>query len=191
MGSAHQPGRFDITHGAVPGELCPHYSGEAGNESHAQRQDHVVFAEPQHGDKHQRQQNAGEGGQRVVDAHENLVHHAAEIAGERADQRAHDTADTHGAQRDEERGAHAHHHAAENVPPEVIGAEQVAQGRRQEFFAAHDGRRVIGCPHIAHQRQHRHDGGDGKSDAEGDAFLLQQHVSHPLIAAAAGDPAAG
>ena len=127
MACAHESSRFYIVHGAVTGKLRTHHAGKAGDEGHTQRQDDIIFTKAQHGDEHQGDQNIGEGGEGIVDAHQDLVHHAAEIARESTDDDAHHAADQNGAGGDEEGRTDTHHRAGENITPEVVRTEQVAK----------------------------------------------------------------
>ena len=198
MPRSHEPGAFDIVHLPVPGKFAADHPGIAGHKGDAQGQDHVVLAEPQQRDEHQGQQDAGKRRHRVVDAHQRLVQPAAEIAGKGPHQGARHRADAHGGGADEEGGARPGQHPAENVPAEVVRAEQVPQARGQEFLAAGHGRGGIGGPHAAHQGQGRHQSGEDQPRPQiVILFFVQQQGPLPpffsryLTSAAAGGPAAG
>ena len=177
MSRAHQPGGFDIVHLPVAGEFAAHHAGIAGHKGDAQREDHVILSEAEQRDEHQCEQDAREGGDRVVDAHERLVDHAAEIAGEGTDEDSHARAEQNRAEGDEKRRADAAHDAAEDVAAEVIGPEQVAKRRRGKLRAAGDGRWLIGRPERADDGQKRDERRHDEAHTQIVVlFLMQQHT---------------
>ena len=190
---SHEPGTFHIIHLPVPGKLAADDPGIAGHKGNAQRQNDVVLAEAQQGDEHQSQQDAGKRRHRVVDAHQRLVQPAAEISGEGPHQRSHRRADHHGGGTNEEGGAGTGQHPAENIPAEVVRAEQVPQAWGRELFTAGHGRGGIGGPHAAQQRQSRHKPRQDQTRPQIVIlfFVQQQGRSLPSIAAAVSGPAAG
>ena len=154
---AHEPGAFHVVHVPQGGEGRPGDPGEAGDEHDAQGQHHVVLvAGAQDTDDDQGQQDAGKGGEGVVEAHEDLVHHAAEIAGEGAHHRAAHSADGHGGGGDGEGGAGALQHAAEDVAAEIVRTHKVMEGGAGQLGPRHHDGGVIGRPEIAHHDHQRH-----------------------------------
>ena len=95
----------------------------------------------------------------IVQAHEHLIHNAAEVAGERAHQHPDAAAQQHGGKCDHSGGARALQHAAENVPPEVVGSHQMGKTWGRKLGRAGNGRGVVGRPEKAQQDQRRHHAG--------------------------------
>ena len=72
----------------------PHHPGKAGNKHQSQRQnDAVLFPGADKADDQQRQQKTGESGQRIVEAHQDIIEKTSEIAGDSADERPDNCAD--------------------------------------------------------------------------------------------------
>ena len=105
---------------AVPGD-----AREARDEEDAQGDDDGIrsLPLPEHRDHDQREQDSGEGVERVDQAHDALVRGAAEIPRRQAENRAEKRSDAHGARRHEKREFCARHHAAENIPAEIVRSE--------------------------------------------------------------------
>ena len=85
---------------------------------------------------------------------------AAGIARDETDGGAGEEGDEHAHDGDLEIGMGRHDHPREHVPAEIVGAEPVAEARRQQGLAEVDGQRIEGQKqgseggHHAQQRQH-------------------------------------
>ena len=143
---AHELCVAHIIQRLLPRHLHAHDAGKGGDEDDAQGEDDVILAAVENRDQHQRQQETGKGGDAVVKAHEDLVHPAAVEAGEPADHKADREPQTHGAQGDQEGRARPLHDAGEDVPPEVVRAEEVAQTGGGHLLRGVHGVGVAGRP---------------------------------------------
>ena len=96
-------------------------------------------------DEGQRQQEAGDGLERVGDAHQDLVDQPAGKAGQRADDRADDEGCGGCGQSHGQRGARAMKQFGQHVAAETVGAErQRPVLKRRQQGRAGDGLRVAG-----------------------------------------------
>ena len=129
-----------------------------------------VEAPAEDGRDHHREDDRREREHEVGAAHAEPVERAAEVAGDRADDRA----DRRGADDDEERERQRHpgavEHAAEDVAAELVGSEQVRPGRPhrrrevlRERIGGRDQRRE---DRDDHPQRHDHETDDGKRLAE-------------------------
>ncbi len=177
---AHQAGAFDIVHIPQRGERRAGNSGEAGDKHQAQGQNDIVFSAPQDTDDHQGQQDTGECGQGIVEAHQDLIRRAAEIARQGTHRRAAHHADGHCAQGNKGGGSRPPEHPAENIPAEFVGAHQMLPGRALELGALHHGVRVIGRPERPDHDQHQQDPAEDQARPEvGVAFPSLFHRLSP------------
>ncbi len=98
-------------------------AGQAKNEHQCEE------TRPQHGDSEYGEQNGGDAQHGIDEAHDEDRRPAAEPAGEQAEHGADKQRDGDGEGGHHERGARAIKDAREQVSAEIVGAEQVADGR--------------------------------------------------------------
>ncbi|MPM25681.1 hypothetical protein SDC9_72180 [bioreactor metagenome] len=181
----HQPGALDKIRVPQGGKRRAGYPGKAGDKHYPQHQQHLVFSGTESGHAHQRQQNAGESGDGVVQAHQCLVHRPAEIPGQRPDEGAEDSADCHRSPGHQSGESRAPEDAAEYVPAKVVRSEQMGKRRGQKRFPAAHGGGVVGRPHRAQQNQGqqntRNDTAREKAGVSvgANGFLQRFHVRAP------------
>ena len=167
MTRPHESGAGDVIHVPQAGKGAPGDSGKAGDEHQTQGQHQAVAAAgTQETDDQQRQQDAGEGCDGVVDPHQRLIRPAAEITGDRAHGDADSRADSQCGQGHGDGGPQALQRPAENVPAEFVRAEQVSGGGREKFGGSVRGGGGAGGPEDAQQRQQQHGGGDQRPGNE-------------------------
>ena len=88
---------------------------------HSARQDD----RPQNRHQRDRQQQAGKGQQHIHDAHEDVIEPAADIAGQRADQRPNHNAEGHGREADEEGNLRRVHDPAKQIAAVAVQSEKI------------------------------------------------------------------
>ena len=180
----HQPRTGDIVPVPQRGKLRPHYAGKARNKHQTDgNHDAVFFPGPDQTDNQQGQEKTRKCRQRVVKPHQHIVHDAAEIAGHRADERAHKRADRNRGKRNRQGRAAALQHPAENIPAEVVRSEEMRHGGRLETAVFH-GRRHIGCPENADHGDNQHHPGDDQPDEEVTVDPFLHHAAPPDCSAA-------
>ena len=130
MAEAQRPRRVDIRHLAHRQRACPHDPAAARHQRDGDGDDHVEHAGAEHRHHRQRQDDQREGHQHVEHALEDEVEPAAEIGRADAQHQADQAADDRGAEADDQRRARAVHQAREDVPAELVGAQQVQPARR-------------------------------------------------------------
>ena len=128
------------------------------------------------GDDHQGQQNAGKGGQGVVQAHQHIIHNTAKVPGEGAGGGAEDGADENRQNGDEEGGPRPLHHAGEDIPAKVVRPEGVLETGGQVFFAAGHGGGGVGGPDRSQEEGRGQKTGNGKARQEEAVHLLFHRV---------------
>jgi hypothetical protein len=158
---------------------------KAGHKQNAQRQNDLILAAAEKGDEHQRQQDAGKGGDAVIEAHEYLVHPAPVIAGQPADEDPRCQADGHSGGGDDKGGTCPLHHTGEDIPPEVIGAQDMLEtGGGHPRRAIHP-IGVIGRPERPDQDDQQHKARDDHARSE--IFISSVYHSKKLNLFPQGD----
>ena len=163
------------------GVLTADDAGKAGNEQKPQRENDVGFAAAKQADEHQCQQNAGESGDDVGDAHEHLVDPAAVPARESADHNAEEQPRGNRDHRNEQRGSRAFEHAGKNIAAEIVRAQKMGQRRRLHLGGGVHCFRIIGRPECADEDQKEHESGDAAADNEVVMVVFPHGSSAPFI----------
>ena len=116
-------------------------AGEGRDEHDSDRHHGVLERWPEDGHQRDGQQDRREGQQGVHEAHDEAVEPAADVPGQETQRDAHGGGDPHRDRADHERGARPVHDPAQDVAPQVVRAQPVAGGRREE---AVDGMDLVG-----------------------------------------------
>ena len=94
---------------------------------HAERENDVPEPRPEHGHHRDGEQDGGHGELDVGDAHQHVVRPAAGVSGDQTDEHAHRARDAHRDHAHQERDARAEDEPAQDVAPDLVGAEQVRE----------------------------------------------------------------
>src|SRR5712692_2405642 len=110
--------------------LAPHHARVDYPGRHADDDDDIAQARPQHADDGDGEQDKGKGELDVGQPHEEVIDLAAEIAGHEADGHAEHARDQHGREPDDQRHPRAVDDTRQDVTPQVILAQKVRLSRR-------------------------------------------------------------
>ena len=166
-------------------DLASDHPGEPGHIADADGQNDVEYAGAQNGHQQDGQQDEGEGEHAVHDAHDDRVHHAAGVAGDEPQQDADDAAQHSGADGHHDAHPGAVEEPAEEVAPQVVGAQDMPLGEgRQVGLQDVD---LIGVVGGEHRGQHAHEDHQTDDDQTHHGRLVAAEfvpgiVGRPLLA---------
>ena len=124
---------YNVVRLQLRAHVAPDHPGDTRDEENAECDDNIFLGRAEHTDKNKRQQDARKSKKTVVDAHDDRVKCAPDVAGERADERSENAADRHRHRADQHRGQRTVRHARVHVAAVVVRAEEVLQGRGKIF----------------------------------------------------------
>ena len=144
-------------------DLGPHDPGEQRPRCQAQHEDDPIKSRSEERDHHQCQEEAGQHLPDLAQTHQDVVDDPAAGTGHGSDddpQRKGDQADS---QRDEHGRTDPVDHAAEQVPTQIVGPDQMDAGRRTEGWTDRS-KRVTRCEDVRQRGQRKDDGGERDAD---------------------------
>jgi hypothetical protein len=149
---------------------APRQPEEVRCERHADREDLVDQRAAQCGHDDQRQQQGGKRHQHVRAAHDQHLYAAATDSGDDAERHAEDEREQDRGQADLEGDARTPDDAAQDVAPELVGAQQMTLDRARplEHRIRELRRRAQRRDEGRGRRDHDHDHGHGEPDADGE-----------------------
>ena len=187
---SHAPRELDEVPLSVLHDAGTDHTGVPGPFDEYIGDDDVLYIDAQQANHGEHHDLAGEGKHHVHHPHDDLFHHAPEVAGHNAQQRAQCDGPQHGQKGKSQRWPDAVNQAGEDAPAQMVCAQWVLQAVRREFV---EDIRNIGIMRRqergknADQRDqedesHRHHSGTvvQKAFSHGSALLSQSGVGHGL-----------
>ena len=119
---------LNILHAANLHNLCPQHSGRTGNSTNGQHQNALPEARTNSAGHSHVQNHAGDRLDYIRKAHDNLIHNAAEITGQRTEEHAHHRAKQGCADTQRQRIPGAIEQTAENISADLVRTAQMLPG---------------------------------------------------------------
>ena len=176
IADAHKFCITDIVKIFLLGYLHADNSSKTGYEKQTQSNDYVVFAAGENGNKYQCQQNTGECGDTVNDAHEHFINPTAEPAGKATDYQTNYKTDCHRGSCNKESCAGTLDEAGENVAAKVVGTEKMLKTGLCPFCGAVHCVGVIRGPECTDNYYQKHQAGDDQAGSERFIFFIYHGI---------------